>query len=180
MSTPVFGFRDLGGQRIHCSRWLWVWSWGALVFFNSLGPVQSEKRSASPCPSPALPQAACFLLCLLLPPDFLLLLLSAVRSFQKAHTHCLSRGGRGQGFVLSRRCMPPSLAQCSSLPSSSGYAVPFPGLSRALGVGDGPGRCRQQVPPYIAPTGVSCHWRHWPITPQAVDLSFWQLKALGV
>ena len=59
--------------------------------FNSLGPVQSEKRSASHRASPALPHAASFLLCLLLPPDFLLLLLSALRFFKEAHILSMSR-----------------------------------------------------------------------------------------
>ena len=63
--------------------------------FNSLGPVQSEKRSASLRASSALPHAASFLLCLLLPPlllppDFFLLLLSALHFFKEEHILSMS------------------------------------------------------------------------------------------
>ena len=49
-----------------------------------------EKRSASHPPSPMLLHAAFFLLCLLLPPDVLFILLTALHLFMKEHTLSVS------------------------------------------------------------------------------------------
>ncbi|SBO33344.1 hypothetical protein ANAPC2_01328 [Anaplasma phagocytophilum] len=125
---PRGGFRSPAGQRIHRPR---RWgggrgSWGRgggvgcgggvllwLVRFfsvHSFHPVHHAKRSASHRPSPAVLDTAFFLLCLLRPPDFLLLL-AALHVFEKAHALSMSPCWRtGDGSVVSRTSMLPSLA----------------------------------------------------------------------
>ena len=76
-------------------------------------------------------------------------------------------------FCAERACFLPWLSGMSFV-RVGGTLYPFLGLSRALGLGGGLGRCGHQAPSEKAPNGVG-----WPITSLAVGLSFWHSKTRG-
>lgn len=135
--------------------------WFRSFLCNSLGPVQSERRSAAHRPCPVLLLAAFLPLCLLLPPDYLLLLFFAFRLLKKAHSlHVPLMAQHRASFCPECACFLLWLSATSFL-RLGGPLSPLQGLSRVLGVGGGLGGCGHQAPPEEAPDGVSCHWRRW-------------------